>query len=140
MTRILLEPITPRHVLPMEPESKLPTPYRRIQLKNLFQIEKLQDEIPWKPFREGVEIHFLYGDGVHGPSAALIRYREAARVPLHEHGGYEHIIVLSGSQSDQNGEATTGTLTINPPGTRHRLVSDAGCIVLAIYEKPVKFL
>ena len=28
---------------------------------------------------------------------------------------------------------------INAPGTRHSIVSEAGCIVLAIYEKPVKF-
>jgi anti-sigma factor ChrR (cupin superfamily) len=109
-------------------------------MTGLFQIEKIQDKIPWKPFRDGVEIHHLYGDGVSGPSAALLRYREAASVPLHEHLGYEHIIVLSGSQSDQNGEASAGTLTINPPGTRHKLTSDAGCIVLAIYEKPVKFI
>ena len=124
----------------MESEPKLQTPYRPIQLKNLFQVEEIQDEIPWKPFRDGVEIHHLYGDGVHGPSAALLRYKKAAHVPLHEHGGYEHIIVLSGSQKDQNGEAVAGTLTINQPGTRHELVSDAGCIVLAIYEKPVKFV
>jgi anti-sigma factor ChrR (cupin superfamily) len=123
---------------PVAPEA--PTPYRAIQLQNLFQIEKFQDQIPWKPFREGVEIHHLYGDGVNGPSAALIRYRGAAHVPMHEHGGYEHILVLSGSQRDQNGEAKAGTLTINPPGTRHDLVSDAGCIVLAIYEKPVNFV
>ena len=36
--------------------------------------------------------------------------------------------------------ATAGTLIINPPGTQHSVVSEAGCIVLAIYEKPVKFL
>jgi anti-sigma factor ChrR (cupin superfamily) len=123
----------------MKPESSV-VPYRNIQLEGLFQIEELQDKIPWKTFREGVEIHHLYGDGIIGPSAALLRYREAAKVPIHEHGGYEHILVLSGSQRDQNGEALPGTLTINPPGTRHDLVSDAGCIVLAIYEKPVKFI
>ena len=35
---------------------------------------------------------------------------------------------------------TAGTLIINPPGTQHSVVSEAGCIVLAIYEKPVEFL
>jgi hypothetical protein len=29
---------------------------------------------------------------------------------------------------------------INPPGTRHSIVSENGCIVLAFYEKPVEFL
>ncbi len=111
-----------------------------MQLADLFSIAEWQDQLSWKPFRDGVEIHYLYGDGIQGPSAALIRYRKGARVPLHEHVGYEHIIVLSGSQVDQHGTAAAGTLSINRPGTRHELASDAGCIVLAIYEKPVKFL
>lgn len=59
---------------------------------------------------------------------------------MHEHMGYEHILILTGSQQDQNGTFKVGTLVINPPGTRHRVYSDAGCIVLAIYEKPVKFV
>ena len=113
--------------------------YPLIQLKDLFQISEKASAIPWQPFRDGVEIYRLYGDGVSGPTAALLRYKGEAMVPLHEHVGYEHILVLSGSQRDQNGTATAGTLTINAPGTRHRVVSEAGCIVLAIYEKPVRF-
>jgi anti-sigma factor ChrR (cupin superfamily) len=50
---------------------------------------------------------------------------------------FEHILVLSGSQTDHNGEHQTGTLVINPPGTNHSVISEAGCIVLAIWEKPV---
>jgi len=111
-----------------------------IQLGDLFNIAKCQDQIAWKPFRDGVEIYFLYGDGVSGPSAALIRYQKGASVPLHEHSGYEHILVLSGAQQDQHGSAIAGTLTINSPGTQHALTSSAGCIVLAIYDKPVKFI
>jgi anti-sigma factor ChrR (cupin superfamily) len=113
--------------------------YPLIQLTDLFQISEKTSAIPWRPFRDGVEIYRLYGDGVSGPTAALLRYKGEAMVPLHEHIGYEHILVLSGSQRDQNGTATAGTLTINAPGTRHRVVSEAGCIVLAIYEKPVRF-
>ena len=113
--------------------------YPRVELKDLFRIAENADSISWQPFRDGVEIHRLYGDGVAGPTAALLRYRAEGKVPLHEHAGYEHIIVLSGAQRDQNGTAHAGTLTINPPGTRHSVVSEAGCIVLAIYEKPVRF-
>jgi anti-sigma factor ChrR (cupin superfamily) len=69
----------------------------------------------------------------------LIRFRVEGRIPMHEHQGYEHIFVLSGSQRDQNSTAEAGTLVITPPGTRHSIVSDAGCIVLAIYEQPVRF-
>jgi quercetin dioxygenase-like cupin family protein len=111
----------------------------RIELTDLFEISKNAGAIPWQPFRDGVEIYRLYGDGVSGPAAALLRYTAEGRVPFHEHTGYEHILVLSGSQRDQNGTANAGTLIINAPGTQHSVVSEAGCIVLAIYEKPVKF-
>jgi anti-sigma factor ChrR (cupin superfamily) len=113
--------------------------FERLELKNLFQIGQNADSIPWQPFRDGVDIYRLYGDGAVGPTAALIRFRGEGRVPMDVHLGYEHILVLSGSQRDQNSTATAGTLMINAPGTRHSIVSESGCIVLAIYEKPVKF-
>ena len=111
-----------------------------IQLDDLFSIAGRLHEIPWVPFRDGVDIHRLYGDGITGPTAALIRFSKAARVPKHYHEGYEHIIVLAGSQRDQNGTINAGTLRVHPPGTSHSVVSEAGCVVLAIYEKPVTFL
>ncbi len=117
-----------------------PSPYLRVELSDLFHLASQPERIPWQPFREGVEIHRLYGDGLTGPTAALLRFRQAACIPLHVHAGYEHILVLTGSQRDQNGPAMAGTLIINPPGTRHRVFGEAGCIVLAIYEKPVVFL
>jgi anti-sigma factor ChrR (cupin superfamily) len=108
-----------------------------IILKQLLNITEMVDQLTWQPFREGVEIHRLYGDGASGAAAALLRYQPGAMVPGHNHGGFEHILVLSGSQTDSNGEHVAGTLVINPPGTGHRVVSDGGCIVLAIWEKPI---
>jgi anti-sigma factor ChrR (cupin superfamily) len=121
----------------MEPD--LSPRFARLELENLFQIAENADAISWQPFRDGVDIYRLYGDRASGPTAALIRFRVEGRIPMHEHQGYEHIFVLSGSQRDQNSTATAGTLMINAPGTRHSVVGEAGCIVLAIYEKPVKF-
>jgi len=113
--------------------------FPRLELHDLFGIVARQDQIAWLPFRDGVEIHRLYGDGVRGPTAALLRFHKAGKVPRHVHPGYEHILVLAGAQSDQNGSAGPGTLMINPPGSEHSVVSEAGCIVLALYEKPVRF-
>jgi anti-sigma factor ChrR (cupin superfamily) len=107
---------------------------------NIFSVAEHQDEIPWQPYKPGVEIFRLYGDGVTGPTAALLRYREGGQIALHEHTGYEHILVLAGSQQDENGVYASGSLVINPPGTRHEVISDTGCLVLAIYEKPVWFV
>ncbi len=122
------------------PPTVQPSPYQPIVLENLFTIAAWQDRIDWQPFKPGVEIHRLYGDGITGPAAVLLRYREAATVALHRHTGYEHILVLAGSQRDQNLCAASGTLVINPPETAHSVASDAGCIVLAIYASPVEFL
>lgn len=111
-----------------------------IELRDLFQIVQRQDEFSWTAFREGVDIHRLYGDGITGPTAALLRFNEAAEIPMHVHEGYEHIVVLAGSQRDESGVLETGTLRIHAPGTTHRVTGEAGCIVLAIYEKPVSFV
>ncbi len=96
--------------------------------------------VAWEPFLPGVERHWLYCATAEGPAAALLRFQPGACVPLHEHRGYEHIFVLRGEQADENGTAMTGSLLVHPPGTRHRVVSATGCLVLAIYEKPVRFL
>lgn len=106
-------------------------------LKDLFNLSIHEEELPWEFFRPGIEIYRLYGDGNGGAAAALLRYQPGASVPEHDHLGFEHIFVLSGSQSDCNGEHQRGTLVINPPGTHHNVVSQSGCIVLAIWEKPV---
>jgi quercetin dioxygenase-like cupin family protein/gamma-glutamylcyclotransferase (GGCT)/AIG2-like uncharacterized protein YtfP len=111
-----------------------------LRLKDLFQISEWQHKLQWKPFYQGVDIYRLYGDGEDGPTAALLRFHAGGRVPLHEHSGYEHILILTGSQVDENSRADSGMLIINPPGTNHSILSETGCIVLAIYENPVKIL
>lgn len=111
-----------------------------IELQRLFQIAETQDSYAWEYFRENIDIHRLYGDGETGPAAALLRYRETCPIPPHVHEGHEHILVLCGLQEDADGIIGPGTLRIHPPGTIHHGTGFAGCIVLAIYEKPVRFL
>ncbi len=110
-----------------------------ILLRDLFSVADWAPRLSWRPFLRGVDIHSLYLRE-SGARAALLRFQPGARVPLHEHVGFEHILVLSGSQIDENSRADQGTLVINPPGTVHSVLSEQGCVVLAIYEKPVRFL
>lgn len=111
-----------------------------IELKDLFRIVENQDDYEWEYFRENVDVHRLYGDGETGPTAALLRYRATTAIPPHVHEGYEHILVLCGTQEDDEGLIEAGTLRVHPPGTVHRGTGFAGCIVLAVYEKAVRFL
>jgi len=60
-------------------------------------------------------------------------------VPEHQHGDYEHILVLQGSQRDANGCYSAGSLLVSPPGSRHAVTSDEGCVVLAIWAAPIEF-
>lgn len=122
-------------VSPVQTDSPL-----RLALPGLLTLVQSPERIAWEPFKPGIRIHRLYGDGLTGPSAALLRFEAGGEVPLHEHTGYEHIFVLSGTQRDSGGTAQAGTLLIHAPGSRHRIVSEEGCIVLAIYERPVRFL
>lgn len=103
----------------------------------LTHIDALEKTLPWQPFRPGVEIARVYNSPDNGPSMAFLKYQPNASVPLHMHGGYEHIFILKGSQLDRAGTQHAGTVIINPPGSSHRVASPEGCIVLIIWEKPV---
>lgn len=108
-------------------------------LQHLFDIDTYIDSYDWKPFKKGVEIYRIYGDDSTGPAAALLRYEAGADVPIHEHKGYEHILILSGSQTDGKDVYQRGTLMISSPGSQHKIASETGCVVLAIWQAPVDF-
>ena len=110
-----------------------------IRLSALYTIGEWHEQLAWSPFRPRIDVHRLYGDGESGAGAVLLRYQAGGCVPWHEHLGYEHILVLDGAQSDEHGCAEAGSLIINRPGTCHSVMSELGCIVLVIYEKPVRF-
>ena len=89
------------------------------------------------PFRDGIDICVLQ-DGV--PQVALLRYAAGSRAPRHRHKGLETVLVLDGSQSDENGHYPAGSLVLNPPGSTHSVWSEEGCVVLIQWAKPVVFL
>jgi anti-sigma factor ChrR (cupin superfamily) len=111
----------------------------RVVLRDLFAAEQDFTAFDWQPFRAGIEIVRLYGDGKAGASAALLRYAPGAQLPPHRHVDYEQIIVLRGSQRDEHGVYPSGTCLIHGPDTGHRVASDDGCVVLAIWNSPVAF-
>ena len=113
---------------------------RSILVEGLFGAGNLLGKVDWRPFRDGVDISPLYQDPDKGSSAALLRYQPGASVPKHDHDAAEYILVLEGSQSDGSREYHAGCMMISGPGTRHAITSENGCIVLAIWGKPVRFV
>jgi anti-sigma factor ChrR (cupin superfamily) len=92
----------------------------------------------FRPFREGIDMLPLYEE-TGGAAAAILRYAPGAEAPQHRHEGYEHVYVLSGSQEDEFGSYSAGTLRINAPGSSHHVRSPDGCLILIIWQKPVVF-
>ncbi|HET6249520.1 MAG TPA: cupin domain-containing protein [Tepidisphaeraceae bacterium] len=107
----------------------------------LTHLFKLPDEanIQWEEFREGIEICRLH-ENPGGSNAALLRYEPGASLQVHYHLGHEYILVLSGSQIDDAGEHSAGTLLMYQPGTSHSVRSPGGCVVLIIRDRPVSFV
>lgn len=91
----------------------------------------------FEPFAEGVEICRL---AAGEPAIGLLRYAPGARVGRHRHLGLETVLVLDGSQSDERGRYTAGTLVLNPAGYEHSVWSDDGCVVLVQWSRPVAFV
>ena len=107
-------------------------------IRDLFAQPFDASRFAWEPFRPGVEMCPLYGGAPDAPAAALLRYAPHASVPRHVHRGYEHILILSGAQQDERGRYEAGTLLVSEPGTSHKVSSEQGCVVLAIWERPVE--
>lgn len=115
-------------------------PSETLVIHQVFDVAQLLASRQWQPLREGVNISLIYDDGEGGARAAFLHYLPGAVVDAHQHEGYEHILILDGGQADETREYQRGDFTVQPPGSRHRVVSAEGCVVLAIWEKPVRFV
>jgi predicted ChrR family anti-sigma factor len=109
-------------------------------LRDIGSIPERQAEFEWQRLGPGVEICELYHDAAGHTKIGLLRYAPGASVPEHVHAGMEYIHILSGSQCDERGEYRAGTLLVSGPGSRHSITSPEGCLVLAVWEKPVQFV
>ncbi len=103
--------------------------------KSCLNLMETWRDLPFEPFREGVEIHHIWKGQ---PALAILRYAAGASVPKHLHTGLETILVLDGIQCDENGNYPKGSLVLNPEGSEHSVWSHTGCAVLIQWERPVK--
>ncbi len=113
---------------------------QHLQIHNLLDPHITIADHEWSELRPGVMVSYLYQENDQGISAALLHYAPQARVPRHQHLGYEHIFILDGSQQDENGTYAKGSLLIHKQGTQHEVYSEQGCLALAVWQKPVQFV
>lgn len=99
--------------------------------------------LEWTPFvqpgRQGVWAHWLYTadeTGPEGAEACIARYAPDAHSNLHEHLGFELMLILEGELHNDNGDVYgPGTLIVERPGSIHQLTSPNGCSFLIVREK-----
>lgn len=96
--------------------------------------------LAYEHFRDGIAVHWLAKGGADEASLAILRYEPGARVPRHLHAGLETIMVLDGTQSDENGSYAAGTVVTNAQGTVHSVWTEHGCTVLIHWSRPVVIL
>jgi anti-sigma factor ChrR (cupin superfamily) len=99
------------------------------------------ESLPWKPTpSEGIDMKVLLEDKETGLLTALFRWQPGARLALHEHVEIEQSYILDGSIEDDEGRVTTGNFVWRPTGNRHHAWSPDGCLLIAFFLKPNRFL
>jgi anti-sigma factor ChrR (cupin superfamily) len=110
-------------------------------LRDIFSAEgrAALDWVVWaQPGRAGTDICPIYTTaGPQQASAQLIRFAPGAHGDLHEHLGYELMIVLDGELRNDNGDVyTVGDLVVEEPGSVHRISTETGCTWFGVREAP----
>ena len=126
-----------------------PFPYNSINDRELkflgMENVSLPEDIEFLPYhpevRKGVEIFTIFSlvdQDPQGPDAAILRYEAGAFVALHEHMGYEMVLVLTGDYIENGVTFLPGSLVLRSPGTFHTMASENGCTILATRYIKVK--
>lgn len=99
------------------------------------------EALPWKPTPSpGIDMKVLLEDKETGLLTALFRWQPGAHLPLHEHVEIEQSYVLEGSIQDDEGTVTAGNYVWRPTGNRHHAWSPDGCLLIAFFLRPNRFL
>lgn len=88
-------------------------------------------DVPWLVSPEpGVERKLLEREGEEiARATSIVRYAPECAFPEHVHERGEELLVLDGVFSDEHGDYPAGTYVRNPPDSKHRPFSRAGCTI-----------
>jgi len=99
------------------------------------------EALPWiDTAYDGIEMKILFKDERRGLMTALFRWQAGAELPMHEHTDIEQSFVLEGRLCDEEGECGPGQFAWRPAGSAHRAWSPEGCLLIATFQKPNRFL
>jgi quercetin dioxygenase-like cupin family protein len=100
-------------------------------------------QVDWSPYlqpgRNAVDVEWLYTQAETGPTGAeayIAHFHPGSHGDLHEHLGYEMLLILEGELHNDNGDRyAAGTLFIEKPESIHQVSSPTGCYALVVREK-----
>jgi quercetin dioxygenase-like cupin family protein len=87
-----------------------------------------------------VSVKVLRRDPATGGSTSIVRFEAGARFPAHNHPGGEEVLVLEGEVQIGGDRLGTGDYLYTPPGGKHALSTEGGCVILVVLPQPVEIL
>ena len=101
----------------------------------------------WKPLIEegvdtrGISIKVLrFDESEQRPPSFLLRFEPGAKYPYHNHPQGEEVMVLEGSCTIGGAELSSGDYLYTPPGYKHAVQSDEGCVILFVVPAEVEII
>jgi len=102
----------------------------------------MDDADRWMPGPgDGIELfHIDAGPAVAGAITGFVRLAPGATFPHHRHVGFEDVLVLEGSFSDEHGEVVAGMEAPRPASSAHETRAGVrGCVYLAVSRDGLAF-
>ncbi|MCB9233889.1 MAG: cupin domain-containing protein [Bacteroidia bacterium] len=101
----------------------------------------------WKPLKEeGVDTRGIFYKALRfdeqqnrAPSF-LLKFEPGASYPYHNHPGGEEVFVLEGEVYFNEGKLTRGDYLYTPPGYKHAVRSEVGCVLLFNVPEEVEII
>ena len=88
----------------------------------------------------GIFVKALRNDENGRPPSILLKFEAGAQYPYHNHPGGEEIFVLEGSCTIEDAVLMTGDYLYTPPGFKHGVRSENGCLLLLLIPEEVEIL
>jgi len=69
-----------------------------------------------------------------------VRFAAGSRFPAHNHPAGEEVLVLEGEVQIGGQHLKSGDYLYTPPGGKHALATEGGCVILVVLPQPVEIL
>lgn len=101
----------------------------------------------WQPLIEN-DIHYegvfvkslRYDEASQRSKTILLKFEAGASYPYHNHPAGEELFVLSGEATVEGAIMTEGDYLYTPPGFKHSVRTDTGCMLLLTIPEEVEIL